>query len=669
MQYKKNSNKTKINRYEDYDMTGNNPGRPPKTDGSGNVALGISYKSLKNLPKTPVSIMVDPYTAALPGSQPYPLLNVYNKTIGGNYAGDRNLDGGSAQQYANSVLSKFLHVFDSAVMEIGLNYRYLPVLATDTKRGFYLVDEMRKAIAEASSTLAATTFTSQNLYFYGIETNLPMGSAVPTYYRYEESTKLWKVVTENIQPTDKRVYTNIEDVIYAMCIEYQLILQSVALAFNQFNSNRSKMGEMIRMSWNRQTPTLNALFGLLKKKSFLSLFDSIAYAIEGEYLDREFMIQSNIITSVCSRRSESMNDPLMEIVAHYNMPTTFNAWVTDADKTSLLSTVYSYENDMKYTPVGGSEITFYEAVTKINGLLSANYMLEWARTVETNGLSDNALFNRIKTYVDVISICMTIFKTSFNDLRSILDIMARSGVNQWEKGVKLKVTADTDMVIPNNLIVNNIYSLAMSGQDRITFNNTTKRWSGYTLWNIYYGIPEHDTYAGGCFLSFSTKELDNNGATDTNIGYLPIAFTVINGDTPDTGIVRAVNRLGTVVEFNYSTIVMSQDARLSRLVPLSSQSEYTIRIPNIINGKTHENIDLSFCYRLMQQMFGLGAIPSSKGSDVNDISLDSDIISVYDYEIEDFTNEVITYARSKGPFVANAVDTSFLGFYGIKPGK
>lgn len=668
MGFKKNSNR-RSSRYEDYDMTGKDPGRPPKEDGSGKVDLGLSYKSLKNLPKTPVSLLVDPYTSALPGTQPYPLLNVYNKTIGGNYAGDRNLDGGSAQQYANSILSKFLHVFDSAVLQIGLNYRYLPILAADTERGYYLVDEMRKAIAEASSTLAATTFTNQNLYFYGVETNLPMGSATPTYYRLDESTQTWKVVTDAVQPTDKKVYTAIEDVIYAMCIEYQLILQSVVLSFNQFNANRCKMGEMIRMSWNRETPTLNALFGLLKKKSFLSLFDSIAYAVEGEYLDKDFMIQSNIITSVCSRRSESMNDPLMEIVAHYNLPSIFKAWVTDSEKNMLISTVYDFEKDMVYKPVGGNQITFFEAVSKINGLLSANYILEWARTIHTNGISDNALFNKIKTYVDTISVCMTIFKTSFNDLRSILDIMSRSGINQWEKGVKLKVTADTDMIIPNNLIVNNIYTLAMSGQDEMKFNNTTKRWSGYTLWNLYYGIPEHDTYSGGCFLSFSTKKLNVNGSSDTNIGYLPIAFSVVNPSTEGVGIVRAVNRLGTAVEFDYSAIKMSTDTRLARLVPLTSQAEYVIRVPHIINGKQASEIDLSFCYRLMQQIFGLGAVPSSKGSEVQDISLESDIISVYDYEIEDFTNEVITYARSKGPFIANAVDTSFLGFYGMKPSK
>lgn len=71
-------------------------------------------------------------------------------------------------------------------------------------------------------------------------------------------------------------------------------------------------------------------------------------------------------------------------------------------------------------------------------------------------------------------------------------------------------------------------------------------------------------------------------------------------------------------------------------------------------------IQYSFLYKLLLQIFDTAKLPN------NDIGIDADIIAIYNLEIEDFTNEVIAYARSKSPFIANSVDSSNLGFYGMK---
>lgn len=637
--------------YENESTVGMNPGRPPAHDGNGSYDDMISVKALKDLPKHPISLMADPYTSALPGSLPYPLLNKFNRVVGGRYSGEKNLDGGNVQQYANSLTSRFLSIFDSALLKLHLNYRYLPILASDTTRGNLMVDEMRRAISEACSLISATTFTAQNIYFYGIDTDLPMGSA---------TKKTVTLIDDQGTTTTVQLYTDIADVIYAFSMEYQLVLQSVALTFNQFNANRLKMGEMIRCSFNRETPVLNSFFGLLKKKSFLSLWDSLAYSIEGEYVDQDWMIQANTLGLVSSRRSESMNDPLLEISSVYNFPETFKAYIaTSSAKTQFAATpVYDFDS-MVYSD-GSISRSFQTACALLAEYMSANSCMKWARTAATNGVSENDRFNDIKLCLDVLTHCMSYFKVATNDLRSVFDIMVRSGVNQWTKGVKLKVIQDTDSQIMQNLIVDNIYQSVLSGCDQIDFNDTTKRWSFFTKWNMYYGIPEHDTYAGGSFLTFSTKTLNYSQSSDTNIGYVPVAFTV---DTSTAGaLCRVINRKGEEVALNYQVVTMSQDRRLARLVPLASQDALTIRVPNVMTAGLTD-IQYSFLYKLLLQMFDMARIPVGN---TYDIGIDADIVAIYNLEIQDFTNEVIAYARSKSPFIANSIDTSNLGFYGMK---
>lgn len=630
-------------------------GRPPLSDGSDKPNLELSIKSLAGLPKTPISLQVDPYTNSLPGTLPYPILNVYNRNIGGSYGGYKNLDGGTTVQYNNARTSKFLEVFDSALVGIRLNYRYLPIRPNDTARGKDLVDEMRRAIAEATSTLSATTFTAQNIYYYAVETNLPMGTAEQSELTLANGTKV-------------NAYTNVEDVIYAASIVYQLVLQQAALAFNNFNVGRSKQGLMINMSWNREVPYLNSYFGLLNKKAFLATWDAISYALEGEYFDEDFMLQTNLLSLIPSRRSNSMNDPLKEVLAVFNMPTKFKLHLcTSTAKTTSAAVVFDLD-DMNYNDgVTEANIKFNDAIYDLNEKMSVNDTLLWARLFSNSASSttDVERFNLLKADLSAINYCLTYFKTSFNDLRTVFDIMSRSGVNKWKKGFKLKVTPITDLNISNNLTINNIYSLLGSGPSTIYYDDITKRWRSYALWNIYFGIPEHDAYAGGCFFSFSTKTLDVGTASDTNIGYLPIAFDVLTNSTSG-GFCRVLNRKGAAGWYKTTELVASSNNIYSRLVPLDSQNDYKIRVATIDASVAPFNTSVvrSQLYKLGQQLFGTASIQIASGQ--TDYALDPDILCVYDYQIEDFTNEVITYARSNGPFIANSSDTSFLGFYGLK---
>lgn len=157
--FKKRSN---LN-YEDQTHQYGYQGRPL---GDSRPNIGLSIKSLRNMPKSSYSVIADPYTAALPGSEPYALLNQFNRTIGGEYHGLKNLDGGNVQQYANSIKSKLLTVADFLKVNVGVNYHYIPTkpinqgeVFNGNYAGKSLIDEQRKSISEATSILQSTTFT------------------------------------------------------------------------------------------------------------------------------------------------------------------------------------------------------------------------------------------------------------------------------------------------------------------------------------------------------------------------------------------------------------------------------------------------------------------------------------------------------------------------------
>lgn len=650
--------KTMNNTYEGQDFVPHKDSRPPRDDGKGAYSRTIDLKMMSGLPNSSYAMKVDPYTEANNPSTPYSFLSSFNKVLGGRYAGRENLMGGNLIQYNNSFNSKFLKVFDTALLSIGLNYNYLPVLASASDRGKGMVDEVRKAIDEVVSSLNATTFRDQNIFYYAVETDLPMGSATTTTLKINEGGSEKTV----------NVYTNLTDVIYAYCMEYQLILQNIIMSFNMFNAFRTRMGTMIRMSWDREVAVLNSYFGLLKKKSFLSLFDSISQNIAGEYVDQEFMRQANTFCMAASRRSNCINDPLLEISAMINMPSKFKAYIcTGTDKKTYAGTVYDYDK-MSYTnPLTGKTIKFADAVRYLQIRLTVTDTLDWARSLSAT-VSEADRFNEIKFNLDALTANFTYFKTAMNDIRTVLTIMSRVGVVKWTLGTRLTVTKDTDCVITNYLVVNNVYEMVFSGSPNATFNATTYRWRTFVPWNIYYGTPEYANYSGGAFFTFSTKDLvlPNDFAQNHLIDYVPVAFGVIPfgaAITPDHYCV-AVARDGSRAYLTQKTAVMSTNKVLSRLVPLASQKDFATRLPQPASLELMDTDDTTayraFLYRLMLQICGFGQ------SEDNDFALDPDIIAIYEYEVEDFTNEVIAFARSHGPFQVSQYTENTLGFYGLK---
>lgn len=632
---------------QDY-MSDTSYGYKGKPEGDKQADYGIALKAKRGLPKSSFAVLADPYTAALPGSEPYPLLNQFNRLTGGVYGGVRNIDGGNVQQYGNSYFSKFLYYTDFLRTKVGINYRYIPsqfptpfTAQSTSYPGKGLIDEQRRSIAEALSVLKSTTFYQLDIINYAVKTDMPMGSA---------ETKTVTLTDD----TTETLYTDTTDVLYAMGRIYQLILLNAINCINWHNSFRLKMGTMIRSAWDREVGTLNGLFGLFKKKSFLSLVDSLCLAFEGEYVDTDFMKQTSMLNLTPSRRSNSITDPLLEVQASYVLPTTFKTYYRTASGKYTELPIFDLA-EMKY-----GDTSLIDAIEAWSDILSAEDTMHWARnyylgqTTET----DDGRYNRAKTALDVINYCLTKFKIEMADFRTALDTVVRAGLMTWVKGFRPSIVKDTDAPLFRNLLVDNLYQIAFGGSNSVDFDDATKRWRTYSLWNMYDGIPEYDAWSGGAFLTFSLKELNYTNDTDNTLNNIPI------GVVPDRNIdsnleIKATDRMGNRMLISPYYVTISTNQTLCRLAPLNSQAGLKMRISYAQLAATDETslVRKSCLYKVLTTVLGACRIN-------DDYALDPDILAVYQVEIEDITNNAISYARSHAMFRGsyNVGDSSSMGF-------
>ena len=625
-------------------------GKPERETVEANSLMAV--KALRNLPKSSYSVMADPYTASLPTSNPYPIINSFNRVAGGQFAGLQNIDGGNVQQYANGVSSEMLTIADCLKMETSINYRYLPIFSLPegktSYRGKQLIKTMMQSIAESMSILQSTTYTQMAINSYAVSTDLPMGDAT--------TTKI----------DDVTVYTDATAVFYAMSVYYQIFWLQILNTLTWHNSFRLKQGTMIRNSWNRETPTLNSFFGLMNKKSFLSLVDSICLAFEGEYIDTDFARQAAMLNAMPSRRSNSLNDPVLELQTKYVMPS-IKLYLLNSDKSGLASTKPIFNSDdLCGTDRNNNTFTFAECIERLNDYLSMEATTGWARQKHEAG-DDRDRFNDINDYLQIINWCVNYFKPLWNDYREALDTTSRAGIVQWQKGFRPAVTKDTDAPLFRNLTIENIYQLLFSGSDSITLDTATSRIRSFSLWNMYTGIPEYDSKQGGIFLALSFKDLSNLESKDNLIEYLPTIMDYTESSQPKTA---AITRDGHEVVIVYTTTSFEKGYAVRRLAPLADQKQLKIRIPTVRSAENSSlyadencNAYVSNILKTLTEVFGLARVTFADG--IVSFQVDSDIVSIYQIEFEDITNEAITYARAFSPFKGTTSSAGILGFFGL----
>lgn len=616
----------------------------------------LESKTLKGLPRSNSSITVkqDPYEITLPGSNPYALMGPRCSRAGGAYKGADNLDSGLTGQIVQSESSSFLHAFDTFLMQGKANYRYLPMGAEDNagQRGYGYVKEMLHAIDETLSLCKGTTYTVLAINNYYIKTELPMPQGD-------------KLVSN---PDVKRSLGSAEG-IYALAIHYQLYLQQVASFFNCYNKFRANQGLTIRSSWNRETPILNSLYSLLNKTAVVNSWKSLAFILNGEYFDYDWMRQMNMISSLVSRESMSIVDPIQEFVVTHTVPK-FKLYVNSSSETEL-DPIYD-SAAVEANILGSFSSMTSRNITSLSQLnehfyreLSVTNILRYVRRGGVQSTIQEWL-NFVVDTVNAITLISGTFKPAMADFRTMLDVIGRIGVNKWRKDVVLEVFDNLDVAPNDNYTVRDLYKSLMSGSTHVRWNETTARWVTYTPWNYWTGIPEYDSKNGGSFITFSTKQIDvaNTAVLGKQaLRYMPIFITgyVTTGGAVAAPII-AVNRLGTEADIDVTDFFAQVNRSTARLVPIQGLTDVKLRAP--YSKTTLSAVDESFLQSACLKIFNVYS--HDKTINVNtDLAVSPDILCFIGVEIADLQSEMITYARENGPFVVNNSGQSSIGFLGL----
>lgn len=626
----------------------------------------ISVKALKSLPdsQSAIATKVDPYSQLQNTSSPYALLLPDNRKIGGVYKGVENTSGAGVPQYVNNNNSKFLHSFDCIRMRGKVNYRYLPIHSADTDRGWEFKNSMIRATSEALSQVTASTFTLQPAMEYQCMTDMPY---------YDPATK-------KVKSDPNRVITDLPEIFFVISVHYQCVLQEMAAAVNAYSYFRNNQGTMMRRSWDRETPRLTTWFGAMNKKTIQGAVNALAITLEGEYFDAEWMRQVGTITSINGARSNAMTDALVEFKAQHYIPS-LKFWSTNGTSSKEQPI---YDSDRLLETKDSAGYTLYERLGWwVNCATSVFDTLTWVRNATYRASQTEVQrVNKVGDTLRALSDFMTYFKIRFADMRAVFDIMQRVGLNNWSKIFKPGITRDTNLPTPYNLTITDMFKLYFSSGASFTWNAATKKWQGISIWNRYLGIPEFDKMSGGSVLSLCFKSYSATGSDDNTIAYLPVMFGIGQASAP-TLKSHAVNRLGTVCPIYQGSFAAYDHPVLSRLFPLESV-ERSIYLPvadrycsevNDMNWmdtfegapRAMDEVDQSMLAATFLSLCGFSVIsPTVEDGevDLNNclVQCDPDMLAFLDFEIEDITNEVITYSRSKGPFRVNISTGSSLGF-------
>lgn len=579
----------------------------------------LSHETMKDLRffSDSITVKADPYGELLPNAVPRAIINNQNRIIDGKYGSKENLFGNVLTQVTTSTQSKFLYTFDAVMMKLDINYLYLDYTNTD-KTITAGINQFKNVISEAISKTYSETFINLPFFDLKVESNMKLDT------------------------------TDAAGKLLATALTYQTILQNIAGIFNKYNQVRACKQLLLNMEWNRHAPEVTAYFGFLNKSSFKAQFESISTNIWGEYFDKNWYVQNNTLSALLSAKSDSVTDPLMEIIAATTIPTL---------KLSSGTTVL-FDLSKTYHVVGETpSYTIDQIFDELYALLSPYNTLKAVRN--SNVMRDRV--NRITYFMDAVIAFMNDFKAGFDLFRTVLGVMSRVGINGWMKGPSFELLKGDNYKPMYNLIVEDIIKAFLFSSDVMKIDDTTLRWSYHSIWDKFYGIHKFDRYTGGSFITFSLRSLEVPASvtSDQTILLVPRMFRV--RDTNNK--VSVLNRYGTEYLMD-STLVedVSSNPLFARLDLLGLKTNYDMRIPRIsFNQNGTDNIsvsnkdEVSAAYYLLNNVFKAGIIEYNDGEVGNikqqtDYALSSDILGLVDVECDNISNTMITWIAQNAPF-------------------
>lgn len=607
----------------------------PRMDGNSTFLSKIAFKDLGYA--RPITVQANPTAEATKSAVPYAIINSTNAVWEADYPGANNTAGNTIPLLANSNKSKLLNNFDIAKVDLVVKYLYSAIRETDINQALNV--QLGKSMSEALSKAYSETYIQMPLFNDLITSSM-----------------------KNCDPLNRT----------QALIWYQTMLQNISSVPAKYNLLLSMEQHLKDMSYNRDVSPLDDIFGLLRKNAFRAQITAFSNIITGEYFDLTWFQQVNTLTMVPSRKSDDMRNPLLIIDASHDIPslkiTTDEP--NEADRIVVLdSNNYKVKKPVwmqnPADPNDPKTISFQEAIATVIKLLSPYNVLSWAREV-TNGLTDTnptAYFNNIKFLMEDIRSVMNKFPSDVADIRTVLDIANRAGLNRWKRGVAFEVTRDMNYQPVFNKLCNDVFINYLASPNSIMYDDTTMRWKFYTLWDEFLGIPKYDRVSGGSFLSFSTRQFESSVTPSTDTKFLvPKLF-----DIPSTGYssISALNRQGIKANIGftiYSKTQINNSAIYNRLNPLSSP-DYDQRIPfaDLSSGYAQIPDVGSALTMFMNKLFGLGNIKIS--STKTNEHLNAEIICATDIQLDDVSNQLIAFAQAYAPFkVYNPVKERTVGF-------
>lgn len=304
-------------------------------------------------------------------------------------------------------------------------------------------------------------------------------------------------------------------------------------------------------------------------------------------------------------------------------------------------------------------------------MLDVSTILTWARLANDNSLpKDNrvndpsAYYQRINEYVSAIQMMISKFTTYMTDIRTFLDRLASTGLTYWTKGAWIDVQTINQLDPEYNLVLANTFQCYLSGANAMKWDDNTQRWRFHTLWNKFTGIASFDKMSGGSFLTCGLRDLTtikDLPYTDSNY-LLPILFAEDLSVGSESCLFTS--RTGLRVYVKRNTVQLDKNNVLSRLDPLNEG--IVVRCPYVLvpasledSSKTVEKAHfISAMTQLLVTICGYGVVAREKDSSSYSQFVHPDNIAYIDLELEDVSNQMITFCRNFSPFRVSTPDGS-----------
>lgn len=595
--------------------------------------MSVRISDLRNV--QPLTTYIQPGILASRSATIYPLIDKFNPMIAYNFGATRNVTGNIIPKIITDPNSRFNAVFDSLSLKLNFRYMFLAV-NSDSQVNLMGNELLQTTCLDALAKGSALQFTELGFFNY-----------VHTTEGAKTAPQL-PGSSEGSRPMDARV---------TALVWYQCFVLNIFNLFQKVFQCFSLEDILINKGFQRESAFTTQLFGLLKKKSFITSMQSITDKLKDFYIDMETIKDNGTIANMASAKSMGMIDPLMTAVTTYDMPTIqIASSASNPDDIVLDSSTYKvnvYIYDDAWNEKTSKTLTFMDVIQQLVSAFDQRTILSFVRKVYNNPGSITTpitkYFNQIVWLMDALAQLVAKFQGDTADIATALYV-TRS-LNKWTRGNTVAIGAAQKLDrVDYNITFSALITSYLASPDTISFNEVTQSWSFYSFWNQYTSIPNYDLYVGGSYLTMSTRTVNYGNLLNGEITRLiPKLFEVVEDS------VQVTNRLGEDFTLNYTNINGSTGFAspiFSRLYAFNSLSNaVSVRIPTIDLTKASTPLTASYANMLLQSLFGIGKIKTGNASSATESdTLSADLLTIVDAQILDVTEGLLKFYKSRSPF-------------------